>query len=805
MIVHIASILLSICTIAIAGQAHAANNGVEDYAKYQDQTLLWAPYRSNCYFGIRPRFVNDNPLMMGLMWFDSSSVEGINQLRHQVDMGDKLDKYGYELYDPRLGGREVIIDSANNLNLTIHFVKSRNGENWATRVSGRPLDASKGKVSSLVMYFNQNGDQGSLNLDLTKRQDKHHTNLVGTSRELGDYDLSIKDVSGNYYSRGPALGNDADSSRTSHMSFNVPDDQVWKARDIFQSMLGESVQQLLSTGNKMHPLSLPSALIARNINNFPAGNFHFIQKTFDLDQPFEFDIIYNKKGSKQRISSSAELTALISWTMDELEMRFNQKFTIEDPKYKQFAQETLANLMGGIGYFYGTQMVDRETELDEEQFEKIELKRAQEEGPLQLFSSVPSRAFFPRGFYWDEGFHLIQMMEYDCDLVLGILQSWFDLIEDDSGWVARELILGNEARSKVPQEFQVQSPNIANPPTLLLCFSELLSRVLQHREMALESTDDEFFVDGLQTDQLLRRPEVLTSFAKRVYPKLAKHHQWWTESQKGLVEEYMEALGDNIHPDEVFRWTGRTFSHCLPSGLDDYPRSQPPDVAELHLDALAWAGVMTRSMKQISEILEMPNEIERFAQIERNILENMDTIHWSEEDHCYYDVTIDDDNDDLRQFVRHEGYVSLMPFALKLEPKNSDKLRWFVELMSDENKLFGDYGILSLSKMDEYFETGEVYWRGPVWVNMNYLFLDSLAYYFGDGGSNQDAKTVEKARELYKTLRGNLISNMHRVWSQDGYVYENYKHNTGNGNGVQHFTGWSSLIVNIMGRLPERL
>ncbi|SCU92691.1 LAME_0F01068g1_1 [Lachancea meyersii CBS 8951] len=805
MLLQIASILLSICATVFADNAVLNSAETEDYERNMNQSLLWAPYRSNCYFGIRPRFVNENPMMMGLMWFDSSSAEGVSQLRHFVDTGDKLDKYGYELYDPRLGGREVIIDSANNLNLTIHFAKSRNGENWGFRVSGRPLDSSKSKVPSLVMYFSQNGEKGHLNQDLTKRQDNHHTNLKGFSPELGNYDIHIGDISGNYYSRGPALAQDADSSKTSHISFTVPGDQVWKARDIFQSMLGESVQQLLSSGNKMHPLSLPSALIVRNINNFPSGNFHFIQKTFDLDQPFEFDVIYNKKGSQQRIKSSDELSTLISWTVSELEVRFNNKFDIEDLKLKVFAQETLANLMGGIGYFYGTQMVDRETELDEEHFEKIELNRAGEEGPLQLFSSVPSRAFFPRGFYWDEGFHLLQMMEYDCDLVLEILQSWFDLIEEETGWVARELILGNEARSKVPQEFQIQNPNIANPPTLLLCFSELLTRASDLQQSAYGSTEEFSTVAGSQTDELLRRPELLTSFAKKVYPNLLKHYTWWTDSQRGFTEEYMEILGDSLHPEEAFRWVGRTFTHCLPSGLDDYPRSQPPDVAELHLDALAWAGVMTRSMKQIAKVLDMSEEYEKFAQIEQNIVENLDTIHWSEEDHCYYDVTIDDDSDEMREFVRHEGYVSLMPFALKLEPKNSNKLQWFVELMADEGRLFGDYGILSLSRKDEYFETGEVYWRGPVWINMNYLFLDSLAYYFEDGGDAQDTKTVEKARQLYHDLRKNLISNMHRVWAEDGYVYENYNHNTGKGSGVQHFTGWSALIVNILGRLPESL
>ncbi|SCU93671.1 LADA_0G04324g1_1 [Lachancea dasiensis] len=803
---HLNLAFVAISAISSVLGAELGNSGAdfEEYGKHTNQSLLWAPYRSNCYFGIRPRNVNESPLMMGLMWFDSSEVKGVNQLRHFVDTGDKLDKYGYESYDPRLGGKEVIIDGANNLNLTIHFAKSRNGENWGARIYGAPLDASKAKIPSLILYLNQNGEGSHLSTDLLKRQDKKTINLEGSALELGDYEIKISDNFGQYYERGPSVAHDLDSSKPSHFSFNVPDDEVWKARDIFQTMLTESVQKMVLSGTKMNPLSLPSLLMIRNLNNFAPGNFHFVQKTFDSHQPFEFDVIFNKKGSKQPIRSSGELTTLISWTMSELDARFNNKFSIADPDLKRFAQETLANLMGGIGYFHGTQKVDRTTEFDEEQFEKIDLKEAREEGPLQLFSSVPSRAFFPRGFYWDEGFHLLQMKEYDFDLTLEILQSWFALIEDDSGWIARELILGSEARSKVPEEFQVQNPNIANPPTLLLCFSEMLTLALEEN-LIDDGLSHEMSVTGVETGELLRRPELLTLYAEKIYPKLLRHYEWWTDGQRGYAEEYIESLGLKMHPEEVFRWVGRTFTHCLPSGLDDYPRAQPPDVAELHVDALSWAGVMTRSMKQISQVLGLTEEVQRLAKIEENIVDNLDSIHWNEQSHTYCDVTIDDDLDEVRKFVCHEGYISLMPFALKLVPKDSEKLKWFVELMGDTTKIFSEYGILSLSKQDSYFETGEIYWRGPVWINMNYLFLDSLAFYFQDSDQQQDAITVTKAKQLYRDLRENLISNMYKVWDEDGYVYENYNHNNGRGSGVQHFTGWSSLIVNILGRLPEEL
>ena len=36
----------------------------------------------------------------------------------------------------------------------------------------------------------------------------------------------------------------------------------------------------------------------------------------------------------------------------------------------------------------------------------------------------------------------------------------------NSGWIPREVILGEEARAKVPTEFWIQNSQYANPPTL---------------------------------------------------------------------------------------------------------------------------------------------------------------------------------------------------------------------------------------------------------------------------------------------------------------------------------------------------
>ena len=39
---------------------------------------------------------------------------------------------------------------------------------------------------------------------------------------------------------------------------------------------------------------------------------------------------------------------------------------------------------------------------------------------------------------------------------------------------------------------------------------------------------------------------------------------------------------------------------------------------------------------------------------------------------------------------------------------------------------------------------------------------------------------------------------MYKSWEETGFAWEQYHPETGAGKGVQHFTGWTSLVVKIM-------
>lgn len=131
-------------------------------------------------------------------------------------------------------------------------------------------------------------------------------------------------------------------------------------------------------------------------------------------------------------------------------------------------------MLGGIGYFYGTSLITSPLLDNRKSTEPMSV----EYFPASLFTATPSRSKFPRGFLWDEGFHVLLIGRWDVELALQSLGHWLDLLNAE-GWIPREQILGWEARAVVPKEFIVQSTSVANPPTLILAIEvSLLSNII---------------------------------------------------------------------------------------------------------------------------------------------------------------------------------------------------------------------------------------------------------------------------------------------------------------------------------------
>lgn len=786
------------------------------YETLAHDSLLWGPYRSGNYLGIRPRIPHS--LILGLIWFNADSLKGLLSAKHFYEQHHNVAHANWVRFDPRVGGRQVISDNDCHIDITIDFVKSDNGRNWGVRVSAVPHPGHEDVNTSFVWYSGLEGEEkqpedtaGFLRLE-GEYNPLGYTGtmaLGGVSKDFALFDIKINDGTGNTH---PAvdllLVPELDPRRTHHFSLRVPDDNVWQLSDIFFTVLQNSIQNLLDTlGDRAREVPPLQGLLARNLDRY-AGNVHFVQKMYH--GACNFDIVFNEAISPPTEKVTFEnIEERVERALDSFNTKFYQKFPLPkmSQSHKEFGKELLSGLLGGLSYQYGNQLVDRESSVDIDDLPvnidgEIHLPKLQgkPEGPHELFTLVPSRPFFPRGFYWDEGFHLLPLLKYDSDLVLEIFKSWVNLI-DDEGWVAREQILGPESRSRVPSEFVAQSPGIFNPPTLMLAFTYLLE---QSQLSAEPNAEAPINIDADEISQanlgqiVINNPQMLANYTRLIYPKLKLHYDRFRSSQQGQVKEF--GRGDNL---EAYRWRGRTTSHSLASGLDDYPRVLPMDIAELNVDLLCWIGVMTRSMKLVAEILEIDEDVATYTETEAKIMENVQKLHWSEDEGCYCDLSVDEDDENI--LACYKGYISLFPFITRFIPNDDvQKLESILSLIADPEKMWSDYGIRSMSKDDPLYATGENYWRSPIWLNINYLILDNLQHYYRVSGSFMPQELKDKFNATYSGLRKNLITNVKLEWERTGFVWENYNDVTGEARGAKNFLGWSSLVLLIM-ELPPSL
>lgn len=605
--------------------------------------------------------------------------------------------YGWTAYDVRKGGLQIINDTGNRLDLVAHFAKiSDDGPSskWGLRVKGIPrANARDRQKTTLIFYLGSENSNSRIECLEGHKINPSNSDVVcdGTMVDLHNFKLQIPDHRADSDSR----------QRTSVKSLTVPTGTIWQAKSIFLDQL---------KGSSSH-----EGMVADNPGE---GNLHFVQKSFE--GVFEFDILFSPDPVSEAMTS-VSLTEGIQDALSTFSERFQSvylpKAPFHDEQHIKFSQSLLSNLMGGIGYFYGTSKVDVSSapeyaETDQDFWEKATSAQSravvEEQGPYQLFSAVPSRPFFPRGFLWDEGFHIQAILDWDMDLALEIVSSWFDLM-DENGWIAREQILGPEARSKVPSEFQIQYPHYANPPTLFLAVEAFVARLSEKSPFS-----------GAPS-RYLSDPAAAKAFLKMIYPKFKKHYEWFCLTQAGNLKNY-QLPGSDFN--KGYRWRGRTPQHLFTSGLDDYPRAQPPHPEELHVDALCWVGFMTVSLGRISAFLGEKEDQIMFSEHETDVLRSIDGVHWSEPDQVYCDTTVVDGN--RVEKICHKGYISLFPFLVGLMGPDHSHLKAVLDLIRDPEELWSPYGLRSLSPKNKYYGRDENYWRSPIWININYMVMQRL-------------------------------------------------------------------------------
>jgi mannosyl-oligosaccharide glucosidase len=512
---------------------------------------------------------------------------------------------------------------------------------------------------------------------------------------------------------------------------------------------------------------------------------------------FESGIFSNFSGQKDILQLQSEFKNLSRIRSDEFNAELNYRFS-PTKNSREIVQYALSNLLGGIGFFYGTSIINTHGDHEEdyfinayyddskeaadwlEQYSKNR-KRAQKiSQPMELFTCTPSRAYFPRGFLWDEGFHALLVNRWDPELTREILRSWLSLMDKD-GWIAREQILGDEARSRVPEQFVEQQTHIANPPAILLPIDEMLTAAINRLELSQKSQQEEipiYSTEALQEENFLRE----------TYPKFKMYVEWLHRTQKGDVNSVEIGRGNWDQNSLAYRWRGRTPGYNFASGLDDYPRSARPHWGELHVDLTSWMGFASRLMMRYALFVGDNSHASEVGKRAVHIEQTMSKYFWNEDESLYFDIGIAETLDGMAsQHEVHRGYVALLPWILDplgvSQKAKNGALRLLEELAKDSK-----CGARSLSKADIFSGRNDNYWTQNVWIHMQWLILRAL--------KSDDSDPVMQS--IQKKLRKTVINCITESFVSTGTLWESYVPDTGSGKGQNPFTGWTALIVYIL-------
>lgn len=670
-------------------------------AQSQSSNLGWGSFRPYVYFGMRTKSTPYS-LSTGLLWYGARGVDG---LRDTTSQGE-LTKFEWLEHDGKGYGLESLIDGDNRLYINASFFIPEHQQPsaiseprsvWSQRIIARPdteaADGVGAAPPSLVLYVGVEGSDTSL---LGVRNMLHDTGMriaQVISHPSEGAALTVLGISKTMGSISVTVTARSEDCRADPLNTCALANLCYNGMGMVDVTHGvERLKQMLHS--RVIEATAPSAIISPNILEVDSA-FIALQATGPSStSSLVLDVIMRQHGSDsveamglwassgshvQR--QSEQIDSWLHQASTDFHAKFANTFHLETksiadaasdplaglrstaftPQDVSAAKAALSSLLGGMGFFYGTPRIgdalDGSDSADDALAQIGSTPYMTHAEPIRLLSATPSRTAFPRGFLWDEGFHQMLIGHWDSSITTEVLAYWLDAMykcdvsECIGGWIPREMILGDAAVRRVPDEFITQRVNIANPPTLLLAIDSLLRRY-GNKDIARTHDEEEQRIAAL-------------NFLVDAHPALHQWVQWFLSSQRGHSAS--------------FRWRGRSMHdqkvlpNTLASGLDDYPRSPIPHDSERHLDLHCWMTLACKIMAQLkilvsehkfagSAIADPQKELKRKLyradalnfDYEGNtvaLMAALDELHWSEKMQTYADVGLAGSQDQLRSEV----------------------------------------------------------------------------------------------------------------------------------------------------------
>jgi len=210
------------------------------------------------------------------------------------------------------------------------------------------------------------------------------------------------------------------------------------------------------------------------------------------------------------------------------------------------------------------------------------------------------------------------------------------------------------------------------------------------------------------------------------------------------------------------------------SGMDNQARRCGQDVMTVEgVDLNCYLVRELWAMAEIAVETGRTEEAEGFRRHAEKLADLINTVFWDETDGFYYD------RDERRQEpVKIKSIAGLIPLWLGIVPEDRAK-RLVKEHILNPEEFWLPYPVASWARNEpDYYQErrgGECTWMGATWIPTNYMVFHGLMKYG------------------YKDAARELADKTFRMVLEEAATREYYNGETGSGQGLNPFWGWSTL------------
>lgn len=198
----------------------------------------------------------------------------------------------------------------------------------------------------------------------------------------------------------------------------------------------------------------------------------------------------------------------------------------------------------------------------------------------------------------------------------------------------------------------------------------------------------------------------------------------------------------DVNRNYLFEWhiEDNPLSRCGESGMDNSPRFDKA----ISLDAIDFSSFMAneaRYLAMISDILNYKEEKTYWEGLYRRIKEGVNRLLWDDTDKFYYD------RDFLGNLNKIKTVASFTPLFAGIADK--EKAKALIDHLLNRDEFNTEFPIPSVARSEPSYSTD--LWRGPTWINYNYLVILGLKEYgFKEIAEYIVDKTIREVSIWYK-------------------------------------------------------